>query len=141
MSERIDQFCENLRVKLTSIEQDLQGLTEKIDAKAKGVDQAVRARLSAVKMRIEQDRAKITAAQNDFRKWSEQSKAATERQVAEWIAQVDHAKLQSRAKSAQLYADAAGRLASAAVDEAEQAALEAWLARRDADRTERSNAA
>jgi hypothetical protein len=141
MSERIDQFCDDLRVKLTSIERDLQSLKENIDAKAKGADHAVRARLSAVKMRIEQDRAKITAAQNDFRRWSEESKAATERQVAEWIAQVDHAKLQSRAKSAQLYADAAGRLASAAVDEAEQAALEAWLARRDAARTERSNAA
>jgi hypothetical protein len=41
--------------------------------------------------------------------------------------------LQIRAEVAERYAEAAAVVALAAVDEAEQAALEAWLARKDAD--------
>ena len=32
MSERIDQFCENLRIKLTSIDKKMQQLKAKIDS-------------------------------------------------------------------------------------------------------------
>ena len=42
MSERIDQFCENLRVKLTSIENNMQALKGKIDSKAQTAEQEVR---------------------------------------------------------------------------------------------------
>jgi polyphosphate kinase 2 (PPK2 family) len=34
MGERIDQFCENLRIKLTSIDNNTQELKAKIDSKA-----------------------------------------------------------------------------------------------------------
>ena len=33
MNERIDQFCESLRVKLTSIDDDMRALKTKIDSK------------------------------------------------------------------------------------------------------------
>jgi hypothetical protein len=39
MSERIDQFCENLRTKLTSIDKSMQGLKGKIDSKTRLVGQ------------------------------------------------------------------------------------------------------
>ena len=35
MSERIDQFCEVLRVKLTSIDDNMRALKAKIDSKAR----------------------------------------------------------------------------------------------------------
>jgi hypothetical protein len=41
--------------------------------------------------------------------------------------------LQGRTDSAELYASATADVAVAAVDDAEQASLEAWLARQDAD--------
>jgi len=49
--------------------------------------------------------------------------------------------LQSRADRAELYAVAATDVAVAAVDEAEEASLEAWLARRDADYAQTRQAA
>ena len=52
MSERIDQFCENLRTKLTSIENNMQQLKAKIDSKAQTAEQEVRTRLEAVRERM-----------------------------------------------------------------------------------------
>jgi hypothetical protein len=49
--------------------------------------------------------------------------------------------LQSRAENAERYAVAAAVVALAAVDEAEQAALEAWLARKDGDNADETKAA
>jgi len=141
MSERIDQFCESLRVKLTHIDENLQGLKAKIDTEAKDADQVVRTHLASVKKRIEQGRAKATAAQNDMKKWLDERKATTDEKVAEWKAKLDQAKLRSRADSAKLYASAAALMASAAIDEAEQAALEAWLARKDAESAKQTKAA
>ena len=44
MSERIDQFCENLRIKLTSIDTNMQELKAKIDSKAQTAEREVRTR-------------------------------------------------------------------------------------------------
>jgi hypothetical protein len=59
----------------------------------------------------------------------------------EWKDKREKAKLQSRAESAERYGVAAALIALAAVDEAEQAVLEAWLAREDADAAGQTKAA
>lgn len=133
MGQRIDQFCESLRLKLTNVNSNMHALKAKIDGKAQGAEQDVQNHLNAVKARIEQQRAKVAAAQVDMKNWAEERKAATTEKVAEWKAKLEKAKLQSRADRAESYAAAAIDVAMAAVDEAEQASLEAWLARRDAD--------
>ena len=141
MSERIDQFCENLRVKLTGIESNMQALRSKIDSKAQSAEQEVRTRLDAVKKRIDQERPKVAAAQADVKKWVEERKATTHQKIAEWKAKSEQARLKNWADFAEGYAGAAVALALAAVDEAEQASLEAWLARRDADQAQTTKAA
>ena len=141
MGERIDQFCENLRTKLTSIDNSIQALKAKIDGKAQTAEQDVRRHLDGVKNRIEQDRAKVTAARADIKKWADQQKASTSEKIAEWKTKREIAMLQSRADSAERYAAAAAIVASAALDEAEQASLEAWLARKDADSAQSMKAA
>jgi predicted nucleic acid-binding Zn-ribbon protein len=133
MSERIDKFCENLRLKFTSVDNNMGSLKAKIDAKARTAEQDVQSHLDGVKKRIEQDRAKVTAAQADIKKWVEERKATAGEKIAEWKTKRETAKLQSRATGAERYAAAAAVVALAAVDEAEQASLEAWLARKDAD--------
>jgi hypothetical protein len=132
MSERIDQFCENLRVKLTGIENNMQALKNKIDSKAQTAEQEVRTRLDAIKKRVDQERPKLAAAQGDIKKWIEERKATTNQKIAEWKAKSEQGRLKTRADLAESYAGAAAAVALAAVDEAEQASLEAWLARKDA---------
>jgi hypothetical protein len=141
MSERIDQFCENLRVKLTSIDNNIQALKVKIDGKAQTAEQEVRTRLDAVKRRVDQERPKVAAAQADIKKWLEERKATTNQKIAEWKAKSERARLKSWADFAESYAGAAAAVALAALDEAEQASLEAWLARKDAETTQDTKAA
>ena len=141
MSERIDQFCENLRVKLTGFEINMQALKNKIDSQAQTAEQDVRTRLDAVKKRVDQERPKLTAAQADIKKWVEERKATTNQKIAEWKAKSEKARLKNWADFAEGYAGAAAAVALAAVDEAEQASLEAWLARKDADTAQGTKAA
>ena len=133
MNERIDQFCENLRVKLTSIDDNMRALKAKIDSKERTVEQDVKFHLDSVKKRIAQDRTKLVAAQADIRKWADEREAVTDEKIAEWKVKLEKAKLRGRAEVAERYAAGAAVVASAAVDEAEQAALEAWLAHKDAE--------
>jgi predicted nucleic acid-binding Zn-ribbon protein len=141
MGERIDQFCENLRIKLTSIDKNMESLKAKIDGKARTAEQDVRNHLDGVKKRVEQDRTKVAGAQADIKKWVEERKAATSEKIAEWKTKREMAKLQSHADWAERYAAAAAVVALAAVDEAEGASLEAWLARKDADSGQGTKAA
>lgn len=141
MSERIDQFCENLRIKLTSIENNMQSLKAKIDSKARTAEQDVQSHLDSVKKRVEQEGTKVTAAQADIKKWADERKATAGEKIADWKAKLEVAKLQGRADVAERYAAAAAVVASAAVDEVEQASLEAWLARKDADGAKAAKAA
>jgi hypothetical protein len=75
------------------------------------------------------------------KKWVDDFKAASNEKIAEWKDKREKAKLQSRAENAERYAVAAAVVALAAVDEAEQAALEAWLPRKDADTADETKAA
>jgi hypothetical protein len=132
MGQRIDQFCEDLRLKLTNIESGFASLKSKIDAQGQRVEQDVRGHLEKVQRQIEQGRVKTIAAQAEVTNWVEDRKTVTADKIAEWKANRETAKLQNRADKAERYAAAAAAVALAAVDEAEQAALEAWLARQDA---------
>lgn len=133
MGQRIDQFCEDLRLKLTNIDSGLSGLKAKIDGKAEAAEQDVRSHLDQVHRRVEQDRAKVSAAKTDVKNWVAKEKTETSATIAQWKAKHEASKLQDRADQAERYAAAAADVAVAALDEAEQAALEAWLARQDAD--------
>jgi predicted nucleic acid-binding Zn-ribbon protein len=133
MGARIDQFCEDLRQKLTMVDSGLDGLKTKIDGKAAHVEQDVQSHLDRVHNRVEQGRAKVAAAQADMKEWADEKKAATNDKIAEWKAKRELSKLQRRADKAERYAAAASSVAVAAFDEAEEASLEAWLARQDAN--------
>jgi hypothetical protein len=133
MGARIDQFCEDLRQKLTIADSGLDGLKAKINGNAAHVEQDVQNHLDRVHKRVEQGRARIAAAEADIKEWSDEKKAATSDKIAEWKAKRDLGKLQGRADKAERYAAAASAVAVAALDEAEEASLEAWLSRQDAN--------
>ncbi len=133
MGQHIDQFCEDLRLKLTNIESGLTALKSKIDSRAKTAEDDVRSHLDKVKKRIEQGRAKVSSSEAQVRTWVEERKAFTGATIADWKARRQASELQGRADRAERYAAAAIDMAVAALDEAEEASLEAWLAREDAN--------
>jgi hypothetical protein len=132
MSQRIDKFCEDLRLKVANIDSGLGALKANIEGKVDLAEQQVRSHLDQVRRRIEQGRVKVTAARAEIKNWVEEKKTATGDKIADWKAKREASKLQNRADQAERYAAAAAAIAVAALEEAEEAALEAWLARQDA---------
>jgi hypothetical protein len=133
MSHRIDLFCEDLRQKLTIIESGLQGLKAKIEANEVHAERDVRNHLDRVRKRIDQGRTNVCAAKAEVKSWAEDRNSITADKVAQLKIKRDVVKLPARANKAERYSVAAVKVATAAIDEAEQASLEAWLARADAD--------
>jgi hypothetical protein len=133
MSHRIDLFCEDLRQKLTIIESGLQGLKAKVEANEVHAERDVRNHLDRVRKRIDQGRTNVCAAKAEVKSWAEDRNSITADKIAQLKTKRDVAKLQGRANKAERYSVAAVKVATAAIDEAEQASLEAWLARADAD--------
>ena len=131
MGRRIDQFCEDLRVKLTDIDNNFGALDAKINQNADLAERDVRDVLAKVHARVEHDKAKVAAAQAEIKNWADQQKSATNEKVAEWKAKRETNMLQNRAAMAERFAAAAADYAVGAVGIAEEAALQAWLARRD----------
>jgi hypothetical protein len=133
MSHRIDLFCEDLRQKLTIIESGLQGLKAKVEANEVHAERDVRNHLDRVRKRIDQGRTNVCAAKAEVKSWAEDRNSITADKIAQLKTKRDVAKLPGRANKAERYSVAAVKVATAAIDEAEQASLEAWLARADAD--------
>jgi hypothetical protein len=133
MSQRIDELCEDLRVKLTNIDDNISGLKSKIDTNAQRAEQDVRSQLDNLHRQVEQSRAKVTAERAEVKKWLDDQKVATGEKIAEWKHNRETSKLRHRADDAERYAVAAKDIAAAALDEAALAALEAWVARQDAN--------
>lgn len=73
--------------------------------------------------------------------WAQQKKTNTSEKITEWRSQRQVKTLTDRADGAETYADAAIEVAIAAVDEAERAAVEAIVARMDADAVQAPTAA
>ena len=132
-SQQADRLYENLRTKLANAQSHLDSLKAQMEAKAQHADQEVRSRLDQLQTRTEQDRAKISAAQSEVKDWLEARKNETAAKVAEWEAKRETRQLQNRADGAERYAAASIDVALGAVDDAEQATLEAWLARQAAN--------
>jgi hypothetical protein len=131
----------NLRLKLTKHRQQHGGAERKNPEASAKCGAGCPNYVDGVKKRIEQDRAKVTAAEADVKKWMEERKASTDANIAEWKTKREVAHLKSRADNAETYAAAAAVIALASVDEAEQAALEAWLARKDVESVQTAKAA
>jgi len=83
MGQRIDEFCERLRVKLTNADNNIDRLKTKIDTKVQGAEQDVKNHLDGLKKRAEQERAKIAAAQTEIKNWANEQKTITAAKVAE----------------------------------------------------------
>ena len=133
MGRRIEQFCENLRQRLAMIDCGLDGLKAKIDSEVFTAERHVQSHLERVRKRIDQGRTRVSAARADVASWVDDNNAITIDAIAVWKTKRDVEKLQDRADKAGRYAAATVQIATAAIDEAEQASLEAWLTQADAD--------
>jgi hypothetical protein len=131
-TQNLNQFAEDVRVRLANIDSGLKSLKPKVGGDAKRTEAEARNQLAKVSADIEASKPKLAAAEAQMTQWVEAQKTATAQRVAEWKATQDFGKLQARAAQAERYAAAARDLAVTALHGAHQAALEAYLANEDA---------
>ena len=133
MSEKIDQFCENLRVQLTNIESHLAKVGESIKSAPQEAQAAIQAKIDGAKAQHEQNMQKISDARAKLEERAQEKKADIEAQIQEWKTNREISKLESRADKAEIYAVAAIEFAAAATAEADLATLEAIVARMEVE--------
>ena len=131
MSTQVDQFCDDLRINMTMIDDNLRMVKAKALGKADEVERTVRQQIDSLQMKIDATKAAVEAAKPTISKWIEAQKAAAQIKIADIKAKGDEKSLQARAELADAYANSMSIIASSAVDEAAKAALEALLAHCD----------
>jgi len=131
-TQNLDQLSAEVRARLANIDSGFKSLKTKADSDTKHAEAEARSQLAKVSADIEANKPKLAAAEAQVTQWVHEQKAATTQKVAEWKSTQDFGKLQARAAQAERYAAAARDVAVAALNGAHQAALEAYLANKDA---------
>jgi len=133
MSQQIDSFCEELRGKLSEMDYRLQQLKASAKAGSEKARQDLHLQAEKLRANLDADRASIEAAKSRMKDWAAGKKATFDEKVVQWKAQRKQEQLKRRAEVAEGYASDAFAVAVAAVDNAYEAAIEATIARGDAD--------
>lgn len=133
MSARVDKFCDGLRDRLNTIESRVESFKANVQALPGKVEKAVHDKLEEARVKLQAQKERIDKARADLKAWGEQKKAETQATIRDWKAKGEAKRLNARADLAEAYAEAAAVVALGTIDEAEEAMLEAALARMDAD--------
>ena len=133
MNETFDKFYSDVRTKINDADKRLKDLLASARSAGQKAKVDAKAHLAALETKAKEDQAKLEASEAKVKAWALQKKAITADKIAEWKAQRQVKKLNDRADDAESYAVATMQVASAAIDEAERAAIEAVVARIDAD--------
>ncbi|MGP1383643.1 MAG: hypothetical protein ACTS2F_08790 [Thainema sp.] len=133
MSQKIDQFTNDLNQRLNGIEAHLKQLKDKLTTASKDAESTIKAKLLEARAKVDAKKDEVMAAKETLAQRLETKKVEMEADIAEWKEQKEQEKLLKRADRAEEYALAALLFAAAAAEEAEVAVLEAIDARMVAD--------
>jgi hypothetical protein len=114
---------------LQTVQNRLEELSAKLGANVQHAEKEIRKQITALEERAQTTKASVETANAEMKKWAAESVST----VSEWKAKHDVSRLVARAERAEHYAKACAQVAVASVEAAEQAALDAKLARMDAD--------
>ena len=133
MSEKVDQFCDKLRDRLNAIERRLQTVKADIQSRSEEASKAVRGKLEEAKTKLHAEKERVEKIRANLKARADQKIAETKEVVNEWKKKHETRKLQARAERAETYAADAIAYAMVTIDEAEEAILDAVVARMDAE--------
>jgi hypothetical protein len=133
LSKSIDTICDRLRIQLHGIDRRLESLKGNDMATSEKSRRKIESQADAVQQRIFDRRRAVENANANVNTWMKSKRAGFDAEVDRWKERRQVHQLNSRADDAEEYAVAAFELVMAAADEASSAALEALLARADAN--------
>jgi membrane protein involved in colicin uptake len=133
MSEKFNNFCSELRTRINDADRRIKDLKASALGASEKARVEARAQLAALENKAKEQKARTAAAEAKAKAWVEEKKTMTHDKIAQWKEQRDGKRLVARADLSEHYATTAMEIAASAVDEAERAAVEAVVARMDAD--------
>jgi len=133
MSEKIDQFGEDMRTRLAGLEMHLTEIRTHIADAVTEDREEDEAKREELRQKVEAQRSKLDESRASFRERAAKFKEDLDEKIAAWKAARQSDLLEDRAQDASDYAATAIAIEAMAIDEAELATLDAVDARRDAD--------
>jgi predicted glutamine amidotransferase len=133
VSKSIDTICDRLRIQLHGIDRRLEALKGNGMATSEKSRRKMESQADAVQQRIFDRRRTVENANTNVNAWVKSKRAGSNAEVDQWKERRQVLQLNSRADYAEEYAVASFELVMAATDKASAAALEALLARTDAN--------
>ena len=140
MSVEIDEFCERLRLRLDRIDDGVKAVRKKVLARSSAMEADLLANLAELELHVDARMAEMEAARQRVATWNKAKLSSIAEKVDEWKQRRDRVNLQRRAAEAEEIATQSFDIAIFAIEQAEQAALEAHLARADADAADQAPA-
>jgi chromosome segregation ATPase len=136
MSARVDQFCDNLRTRLNATEEKVQSLKTSLEKLPQQSEQALQKCLAETRAKVEGEKKKVEKAQASLKARAQQKVGEIKDAISQWKAKREVNKLHARADRAEQYAADAIFIADMAVADAEEAIVDALIARMDADQVD-----
>ena len=133
MSARVDQFCDKLKDRLNALEVQVSALKTNIQKLPQQGEQALQKCLADTRSKIDQQRKNVEKARASLKARADEKIGQVKEAVHEWQAKQEVSNLSARADFAEQYAADAVFIADSAVAEAEEAIIDALLARIDAE--------
>lgn len=133
MSEKIDQFTNALRDRLTKVDERIKSFKDSVDSANAKAQADIHTKLDKAKADFDARKHEAEEVHNRIKANIEEKKSETEAKIEEWKHQREVKKLEKRAERAENYAAERTWLAMLTIEEAEYAALEAIAARIEAD--------
>ena len=138
MSEKIDNFTSNLRDTLNDIDSRMSSVKATIESASEETQETIKSKLSAVKANLETKQHEFVAYRTKLQDLGLEKQAEVKSKVEGWKTKRETEHLNHRADRAENYAASGIAVAMAAIDEAEEAILEAIAARLDADNADKA---
>jgi hypothetical protein len=129
MSAKVDQFCDHLRDRLNTIDEQLQSVKTNIQSLPEQAENTLRLKLDAAQTRLQALKERVEQTRANLKTQAQQQMAATEAAVSELLATGETRRLNARADQAETDAADAIDHAVASMGEVEEAILDAAAAR------------
>ena len=136
MSERTDQFCDDLKAKLVELESRINQVRTNLDRAMNEAEDTADAKREALRVKVEEHRQEAEQMRKRLEERAANFKSSIKDKIAEWKVNRKRDELEARAEDAVEYAVLAIMTAVDRIDEAELGILDAAAARRDAEAAE-----
>jgi chromosome segregation ATPase len=133
MSKQIDNFTNSLRDKLNDLDNRLSSIKMTVDSASQESQASIEAKLKEVKTKLETKREDFNTYKLELKKQAEEKQSEIMSKIDNWKTNRELENLDRRAVHAEEYAARGVAVAMAAIEEAEEAILEAIAARLDAN--------